>query len=270
MILYKYLPLTWADDLSDAHKDLFRKYCDCISENRFWFSKPDLLNDPYDCRPFFTISQSLEGVAAILDEMGAEEIDLVLQKFPNCKSKNDIYKRIEKIVSSTKTTSFPKDFVMWALQDMASKLVRTKIANIGVLSLTTDPTNILMWAQYANNHKGICLEVDIPEDARSLKKVGYAVQQPDFAIHEAMNEKHGRLFDLFYNKSMNWQHEAEWRMVGIKGNEAKEIPGAVIKKIICGINFSNETKKRMAESIGREIPTNQLKMKRNYMLHCCT
>lgn len=270
MILYKYLPLTWADDLSDAHKDLFRKYCDCISENRFWFSKPDLLNDPYDCRPFFTISQSLEGVAAILDEMGAEEIDLVLQKFPNCKSKNDIYKRIEKSVSSTRTASFPKDFAMWALQDMASKLVRTKIANIGVLSLTSDPTNILMWAQYANNHKGICLEVDIPEDARSLKEVGYAVQQPDFAIHEAMNEKHGRLFDLFYNKSMHWQHEAEWRMVAIKGNEAKEIPGAVIKKIICGINFSNETKKRMAESIGREVPTNQLKMKRNYMLHCCT
>jgi hypothetical protein len=56
-------------------------------------------------------------------------------------------------------------------------------------------------------------------------------------------------------------------MVAIKGNEANEIPGAVIKKIICGINFSNETKMKMVESIGRELSTNQLRMKRNYMLH---
>jgi hypothetical protein len=267
MILYKYLPLTWADDLSDVHKDLFRKRCDCISENRFWFSKPDLLNDPFDCRPFFTISQNLESIKAILDEMEAEEIDLVLKKFPNCKSKDDILNLFEKIMSSTKTASSTKEFTMWVLQAMASKLVQAKIANIGVLSLTTDPSNILMWAQYANNHKGICLEVNIPEDTHSLKNVNYHKQQPDFAIHEAVNEKHGRLLDLFYTKSKDWKHEAEWRMVAIKGNEAKEIPGAVIKKIICGINFSNETKMKMAESIGREISTNQLRMKRNYKLY---
>jgi hypothetical protein len=267
MLLYKYLPLTWDNDLSDAHKELFRKRCYCIKENKFWFSKPDLLNDPYDCRPFFTISQNLKDIAAILKEMGGAEIDLVLQKFPNCKSKNDIYNLIERIVSSTKTASGIKDLTMWALQAMASQLVQAKIANTGVLSLTTNPTNILMWAQYANNHKGICIEVDIPEDTRSLKKVQYAEQQPNFAIQEAMNEKHGRLLDLFYTKSLHWRHEAEWRMVALKGNEAKEIPGAVINKIVCGINFSNETKMKMVESIEREISINQLKMKRNYVLY---
>jgi len=145
--------------------------------------------------------------------------------------------------------------------------VEVKIANTGVLSFSTNPTNIIMWAQYANNHNGICLEVDIPKDTKSLKEVRYTQQQPLFVVHEVMNEKHGRFLDLFYTKSIHWKHETEWRMVTRQGNEAKQIPGAVINRIIYGINVSNETKKKVTELIGREIPSSQLKMKRNYVLH---
>ena len=67
---------------------------------------------------------------------------------------------------------------MWSIQAMASEIVNAKIANIGVLSLTEDPKNIVMWAQYASNHEGICIEVDIPRNTRSLKKVIYTTQQP--------------------------------------------------------------------------------------------
>jgi hypothetical protein len=268
MLLYKYLPISWTDDLSVAQTELFQKRCNCIRDNLFWFAKPALLNDPYDCKPFFTHLQNLEIIKAILEDMEPNEITLVLEKFPNCKTKEDIYILYEKIINSLNSST--KNLAMWWLQTLAATIVNVKIANIGILSFTTNPRSILMWAQYANNHTGICLECDIPEDTRSLKKVCYTDQQPQFAIHEAMNERHGRLIDLFYTKSKHWKHEDEWRMVGREGNVSKEIPGAVINRIIYGINTSNETKEKITESIKTSIPTNQLKIKRNYSLDYVT
>ncbi|WP_209388421.1 DUF2971 domain-containing protein [Rhodohalobacter sp. SW132] len=209
----------------------------------------------------------MNDIELILQDMESDEFELVLQKFPNCNSKHEIYNFFEVIVSSTQTPNGTKDIAMWYLQDMVTKLMEVKVANIGVLSFSTNPLNIIMWAQYAGNHNGICLEIDIPEESKSLKEVQYTEQQPEFVVHEIMNEKHGRFLDLFYTKSMHWQHESEWRMVTRQGNEAKQIPGAVIKKIIYGINVSNETKGKVSELVGREIPSKQIKMKQIYVLH---
>ena len=41
------------------------------------------------------------------------------------------------------------------------KLLKTKKDTLGILSLTTDNKNLLMWSHYTNNHKGYCLEFDL-------------------------------------------------------------------------------------------------------------
>lgn len=266
MILYKYLPLSWVEGESDAQKNLFQKRCQCIRDNKFWFSKPDRLNDPYDCRPFFSVSKNLRSIIAIFDGMTPEEVELVLEKFPGCATKEDVCKLFEKISNSANTKVEVKDFLMRFLQSLGSGIVKAKIANVGVLSLTEDPKNIVMWAQYANNHRGVCIEIDIPANTRSLKKVAYTRLRPEFEVYEAMDEKHGRFFDLFYTKSMHWSSEVEWRMVARQGDEAKTISGAIVSKIIYGINASNETKEKITGFVGQDIPVHQLTMKRNYGL----
>lgn len=266
MILYKHLPLSWVEDQPVKQKDLFLKRCYCIRDGKFWFSKPHQLNDPYDCWPFFSLGKCLESISAILDAMTPEELTLVLKRFPNCATKEDIYRLYAIIIDSTNTADSGRNIAMWSIQAMASEIVNVKIANIGVLSLTEDPYNNVMWAQYASNHEGVCIEVNIPRNTRSLKKVIYTTQQPDFEVYEAMDEKHGRYLDLFYTKSKHWSSESEWRMVAREGGEAKTIPGAVVSRIIYGINASDETKGKVAELIGQNIPTSQLKMKRNYAL----
>jgi len=198
--------------------------------------------------------------------MTPEEVAMVLKRFPTCAKKEDIYRLLERIVSSTNTADSTKNFVMWPLQSIASAIVNAKLTNIGVLSFTENPKNIVMWAQYASNHKGVCIEVDIPKNTRSLKKVTYTTQQPEFEVYEAMDERHGRLFDLFYTKSTHWSSEAEWRMVMIEGGEAKTIPGAVVSRIIYGINASSETKEKVTELVGKDTPASQLRMERNYGL----
>src|SRR5699024_6085419 len=139
----------------------FKDRCDCISNNRFYFTKPEKLNDPYDCRPFFSVRKELKDIKAILENMEPEEVNWALKKFPSCNSREDIFNLIKKIDHHPKAAPSTKNFVMWSLQAMVSELVKAKIANVGVLSLTEDPINICMWAHYANNHQGVCLEIEI-------------------------------------------------------------------------------------------------------------
>lgn len=42
--------------------------------------------------------------------------------------------------------------------------MHSDIAGIGVLSLSKDPLNVLMWAHYAANHEGFCAGFDFPEN----------------------------------------------------------------------------------------------------------
>ena len=77
-----------------------------------------------------------------------------------------------------KSPSGTKDFAIWSLQAMVSELVKAKVTNVGVFSLTEDPKNICMWAHYANNHQGVCLEIEIPKDTSSLGKVGTLKNSP--------------------------------------------------------------------------------------------
>ncbi len=43
-----------------------------------------------------------------------------------------------------------------------------------VSSLSADPTNFLMWSHYAEGHKGIVIEVEVPESHSDLTKVVYS------------------------------------------------------------------------------------------------
>lgn len=90
----------------------------------------------------------------------------------------------------------------------------------GILSLTTDNQNLLMWSHYTNNQKGYCLEFDLePENFTSynnkkinsknidFKKVSYADTYPKTSI---LNSDHKMIFGF---KSKCWNYEKEYRFI---------------------------------------------------------
>ena len=103
-----------------------------------------------------------------------------------------------------------------------------------------------------------------------LDRVIYTEEQPCLEVHEAMNQKYGKLLELFYTKSVHWKNEKEWRMVTHNGGMAKKVPGAQIIQIIYGINTSDVTKEKITQLIERRIPTINMVMKRNYLLEIST
>ena len=107
---------------------------DALKNNYFYFTKPSEINDPFDIR----INVFIEGTK--------------LEK------KNFI----EKYSLNINTT----DIDQYELYLNNPELLNNKLnesnlrkANdtISILSLSSDPKNILMWSHYADKHRGICL-----------------------------------------------------------------------------------------------------------------
>ena len=97
----------------------------------------------------------------------------------------------------------------------------------GILSLSANPTSLLMWAHYASSHFGFAIEFDAShrffnqqrnprEILRHLLPVTYAVERPAITMFdpEADEETWGQrlIAQAFLTKSVDWSYEREWRM----------------------------------------------------------
>ena len=88
---------------------------------------------------------------------------------------------------------------------------------IGILSLSEEKNNNLMWSHYTGNHEGFVLEFDssnnffhqpINNDIGELRKVIYESEKPVFNSMKNVNSDF-----VFYIKWKEWQYENEWRLI---------------------------------------------------------
>ncbi|PRE60240.1 hypothetical protein C6P96_16330 [Burkholderia multivorans] len=90
--------------------------------------------------------------------------------------------------------------------------------NVGILSLTEDPLQLLMWAHYAQDHAGVCVELDV---SLLMPKTG-AVQPGQCSILRPVRyqqekiaglPRHETMIEVLTTKSEHWSYEREWRLV---------------------------------------------------------
>lgn len=82
---------------------------------------------------------------------------------------------------------------------------------IGILCLTEDPLNILMWSHYAANHTGICIGFDTEHSPFNCAvNVSYSTERPKAEFNSAPEELIDR---VLLRKSQHWQYEKEWRII---------------------------------------------------------
>lgn len=127
-----------------------------------------------------------------------------------------------------------------------------ELRNIGILCLSANNKNILMWSYYANNHKGIVLEFDknhlffteSNEDKKlihGLKKVKYQRFKPKpKSIEEYIYQ------DIYLTKNLIWKKEQEYRMT-ILLDESDNVdkynikfPSELIKAVYLGVKTDNK------------------------------
>ena len=94
----------------------------------------------------------------------------------------------------------------------------------GILSLTENPSSLLMWAHYSKNHTGYMIEFDEDNDLDKIMGTMYATdsveyknERPtsfyDIAKNGLSEENKAALKELIYTKSSEWHQEEEFRIV---------------------------------------------------------
>ncbi len=118
----------------------------------------------------------------------------------------------------------------------------------------------IMWAMYANNHDGCCIEFEIidenvPKKVKYNTKIPKYDKQKDKSIDSFIDNK------LFYHKTLPWKHEDEWR-VCINSVERPKLK-IRIRKIVFGAKVPtrryNYWKDFIQSKLGNEIKIYKMK-----------
>ena len=157
------------------------------------FTQPDYLNDPYECH-------------ITLDSRARQKLI------------NDFY-----AAWITERPNEDKQYLLERAEANESSLVEMTLADyrdlrgeLGVLSLTESPLNLLMWAHYGDEHKGAVVELDFQHPSLfKMPKNGlefsglFAVNYSDKKIVGVPSRN--VIIDSLLTKSTAWEYENEWR-----------------------------------------------------------
>lgn len=156
------------------------------------------------------------------------------------------------------------------------KKIRTDLLeHTGMLCLSGKQDNLLMWAHYADEHRGIVLEFDkshpfllnpiLKENTDllfALEKVKYNKNRPHIDS-DAYLEKEKQIFLI---KSKDWEYEDEYRMMLLldeldnSSNKYNiEFPSEMIKSIYIGCQAEKETIKYI-HSLKQQVQWKHLKV----------
>ena len=288
---------------------------DALLNDRIYFNAPIYFNDPHDCLAYI----DMEKVYSLLNQIGSvDSINMLVYLRNGGKVNSDSFSPNEEpLIQSAKNmfqnvgdTEFDLlgEFIKSldsscfdrVKKELSSFIQENHSANlklareetfIACLSETFDST--LMWAHYADYHKGFVLEYDTSD---LVKVIGRCIncQEPCASEHtvnlypiiyederydatayeiETLTWRAGHCFfglsepfclpdQLFYIKSntykgLDWEYEKEWRLIYTcrQGHPAKKYEVVKPKAIYFGSQISESNKRIILKLIdGKEIP----------------
>jgi len=146
-------------------------------------------------------------------------------------------------------------------------------SDVGVLSLTRDPTNVVMWAHYAENSSGVCIGIDsahsffvdyCPAEAEftrhaalfQIASVSYEIRRPNFSADSPSRY----VRKAFFTKYQKWAYEEEVRLLRPIGESLTttpvpliELPLDTIREVIVG-NRASDSTKELVGKLASDMP----------------
>lgn len=167
---------------------------DNIRANKMWYSAPCKFNDVFDCE--ITVDES-----AI--------INCALKMTPD-KKKIRIGSPMWRQIGQTMRQEI-KSFCA-TFEGMRGTM--------GISCLSESDDSLLMWAHYANNHRGLCVEYDLMEINKQLQftpvPIIYSNERVCYNslnVDTAGNDAIALFVHSLTSKSEEWRYEHEWRII---------------------------------------------------------
>lgn len=212
-----------------------------LTEGTLKYTCPLEFNDPFDCRPSYS-REALRKVGDTKKELlNAAAKRLGLSPAERIREKRKLAKKIENYVGT-------------------DEFVEATLSRIGVVSLSTDPANILMWSHYADFHRGFVVGFKIPlfgtrkqglEGGYNLipLEVNYSQTRPE--VHYGIDSPQAVLQKMVFTKSDHWHYENEHRVI-----EHRRGPGIhaynrerLLDSVIAGMNISKNDFQRLSDIV---------------------
>lgn len=185
--LYKYKHVDISDNTGkDRAKDL-------LLRSKLWLSSPNDFNDPFEMSANVIINASGDEkrkyFKSVARNLGLNHIDS--QKF-------------------VKKMSITNNNV---LKEYYKESIRKTFETIGVHCFSYDPRNILMWSHYANEHKGICVQIERVRDFKTLVQVVNVNYSNNYPSINFIKSSVDDIKNTILNKSTDWKYEQECRIL---------------------------------------------------------
>ena len=254
---------------------------DFLNNGLFRFTQPNQLNDPFEVNPRVLVESYAEEDRELARQRGLAEgfppdtvdrwIDLFLRTLPKGRFTPERYPGI----------SYPEGIHSMEELDAhnANKQLEALLKHInetyGIFCLSTSRENLVMWALYAESHKGIVVGFDgnhpFFSNAHDFHPVEYLENRISLSSNNGFLRLVGEAFllkseyknlpiRLFLRKHPDWNKEEEWRMVrrldeatGRSSVEPSvylfEIPSEAINVVILGAQISEQNKEHVHRAI---------------------
>ncbi|MBW9238538.1 DUF2971 domain-containing protein [Pseudomonas carnis] len=184
------------------------------------FSQPSSFNDPFEFLPFIERIDAPENISQRFIDEANKDFSVQYDALDD---------DIKLTISKAQFNEYMKDALLSKISDGSAliqaqagyaqeKIIEEMNKALGVLCLSEKHDDLLMWAHYADCHRGFVLEFDsespffnqrrsVNDDLRHLKPVIYSELRP------AINLSNTSVEELGLTKSTHWSYEKEWRII---------------------------------------------------------
>jgi hypothetical protein len=202
---------------------------DVVENLEIRFTQPNALNDPFELQPQF---DSLIAEAELLANMPERPSDLrpmVAQAYEMLPELSVLpldlaMEAIEEFMATEEARQATAEGLRIFLQSMRDGAATVREAiykalndNVGILSLSEVPDNELMWAHYADSHKGLvlCFDETHPffDRRRSESDAFYFIRKVQYFDDSPVSLTTIDIDAVLVLKGTSWSYEREWRML---------------------------------------------------------
>lgn len=207
--LYRYQPVTVPGD----------DRLSLLKRDEVWFSDPAQFNDPFDLKPCIRNLTEYRW-------RNTPKFDIALRRALAVLLEDRCLYQGALFINPALADEFQAwvedeegDELMW--DKRLCHAIESRIAKFGVVCLTPQWDSRLMWAHYASQGKGFCIEYEVDssqnnQDVRYVP-VQYASEIPELCLSEAMFTPHQFLYRVIATKHADWAYEQEVRLVCLTG-----------------------------------------------------
>jgi len=120
----------------------------------------------------------------------------------------------------------------------------------GIICLSQSNSSPVLWAHYADKHRGVALELELP-DSGSIEKVVYGHRRATWNLDQERQSRR-QFASVIRTKYIEWQYEAEYRHI-------VPLSGCIVEDGLFFVGLSKNYLKRIILGVNCELEEHQVR-----------